>query len=135
MSINSFLPRLTLYETDFFYQRFDEATAKMYEPVYHGDVFSALSDSNIIFGDYLNAATFGFVNSYRDIQKAYIYGDGSYDNYEWVAETLVSLSGSASYEGHKLDWAADTVNIIGNARPLWRPQISSKLDVINGVTV
>lgn len=80
-SVSSFLPRLSLYETDFFFQRFDQKMAMKVEPVYHGDVFNARSSSNIVFGDYLNAATLGFIDGDGGIKNVYVYG--TYENYEW----------------------------------------------------
>lgn len=80
-SVNSFLPRQFLYETDFFFQRYDQKMAMKVEPKYHGDVFNARSSRNVVFGDYMNAATLGFIGGDGGIQKIYVYG--TYDNYEW----------------------------------------------------
>lgn len=131
-SVNSFLPRLILYETDFFYQRFDVDTAKTVEPKYHGDTFNARSSSNVVFGDYLNSVSLGFVNGNGDIQQVYVYGDNSYENYEWMADPLVSLAASAFYEGQRLDWAADTIVAI-NGNPSWDSQKSTSDIVIGSV--
>ena len=133
--VHSFLPRLILYETDFFYGRFDSSTLTTIQPVYHGDTISARSSKNVIFGDYLNAITLEFVNGDGSVQHVYFYGDGSYDNYEWMTDPIhFSLAGSAYYEGQRLDWAADSINVhIGNGSPYWQGQMSSSEDIVNGL--
>lgn len=129
-AMESFLPRLALYEIDFFYQRFDFITAKSVQPVFHGDTF-ATSNTNLIFGDYLNTVSIEYLNGDGNIQNVYVYGDGLYDNYEWMSEPLVSRSASAYYQGQILDWAPDTV-VVGNKIPYWQSQKSSTSDVVTG---
>lgn len=131
-SVYSFLPRLSLYETDFFYQRFDAATADKVKPTYHGDVFTAHSSTSVISGDYLNAATLGFLNGNGDVSKVFVYGDESYDNYEWIADELISLAASAYYDGKRLDWAPDILNVVGNETPFWQGQKTSSDDIVVG---
>jgi len=133
-SVYSFLPRLSLYGTDFFYQRFDAATAKKYEPIYHGDTFTAHSSRNLVIGDYLDAATFDFIGLGGGVPTIYVHGEGAYDNYEWMAEPMVTLSASAYYEGQKLPWAEDTIMVVGNAQPFWRDQKSSNTGIVIGKT-
>mmetsp|Transcript_36110 Transcript_36110/g.65047 ORF Transcript_36110/g.65047 Transcript_36110/m.65047 type:complete len:812 (-) Transcript_36110:199-2634(-) len=123
-SISSFLPRLSLYNIAFFHQRYDTAMANQVGPTYHGDYFNARSSNNIIFGDFLNAATLEFANS---DERVFFYGDNEiYD--DWVADPMMAVSGTAFYEGHKYDWAADTINAL-SGRPLWRGQKSSDIVV------
>lgn len=65
------------------------------------------------------------------------FGQYSYPSLQMchrMADTLISLSASAYYEGQKFDWAGDTINVIGSdARPFWKGQKSSSTDVINGL--
>lgn len=131
-SLNSFLPRLRVYETDFFAMRFDEAAAQKFEPVYHGDVFTARSSNCLVLGDYLDAATFKFVKENGGVAAIYVHGEGSYDNYEWVTEPLVTLSASAYYEGKKLPWSADTLIVVGDAQPYWQDQKTDDGIVLGG---
>lgn len=73
-----------MYKIDFFTKRYDSATAKTVEPFYHGDYFKSSSGSNLIFGDFLTASTYGFTSSTKVVLDLKSNFYAQYLNAEWA---------------------------------------------------
>lgn len=104
-SVASFLPTLDVYKIGFFDQRYDSTTRKKVVPTYHGDSFFAQSSTNIVFGDFLNAATYGFPNGeeVKVIRDRKVNFYGVYLNAEWA-----------------ITWSSDTMDAsAAESPPYW----------------
>jgi len=93
-SVSSFLPGLDVYDISFFNGRYDSETKKKVAPTYHGDLFFAQSVNNIVFGDFLSAATYGFGDG-SVVRDGKVDFYGIYENAEWAQffakDTIESL--------------------------------------------
>lgn len=112
-SITSIFPRLRLSAASFFHKRYGSTVAKLVDPASHGDTFNARSSKNILFGDFLAATMFGFIDGTSSVDpKANFFGD--IDNADWV-QTI----------------SPDTLNVLSNTEsPVWVGQKAS--DAVNG---
>ena len=88
-SVSSFLPRLDLYTMEFYFQRYNSEVVKLVEPTLHGDFFTARSDSNIVFGDFLDAGTVRLNAGELSLAKKTFYGQ--FLNAEVSSSTAISI--------------------------------------------
>jgi len=127
-SVSAFLPRLATYKIDYFYERYGQEVRKEVESFYHGDTFNARSEKNLVFGDFLSAATYGFASGDVLIDvKMNFYG--IYENAEWAqffsADTINSLSQTEAPR-----WISQKVNdnVNGNVEKLQKARAYSLIE-------
>jgi len=130
-SVSSFLSRLEVYKINFFTERYDTVVRKDVEPTYHGDTFYARSSKNVVFGDFLSAATYGFADSNDIILDEKVNFYGTFENAEWaIFFSADTMNTPGESDSDKPNWKGQNKNSISSENPVWSGQKGN--DIVNG---